>query len=208
MIIIDLDDTIFETGSMNPRIFESAISIIIEYFENENPAFKSKLESDLWSFPIDYLISKYSIPPKTIERFYNKITDVDYSVLSISPYADYKFLKHLNLDKILVTTGLKELQNAKIKALDIERDFQSIHIDDPRLSPRNTKFNIFSKILKQSNKPAQDFIVIGDNPDSEIKAGHALGMQTIQRKSKTKRLSDLADHIVDSFDSIKTIINQ
>jgi len=39
------------------------------------------------------------------------------------------------MDKILVTTGLIELQQAKIKTLGIGADFKQIHIDEPRLEP-------------------------------------------------------------------------
>lgn len=207
ILILDLDDTIFETGSMDAQIFEPATSVIFSHFQNENQTFRLEIQKDLWSYPFDFVQSKYDIPSHIIDEFYNQISKIDYNTLKVCPFKDYSIIQKMNIEKILVTTGFKELQLAKVKALNIENDFQSIHIDDPRTSPRNTKLEIFQKILKTSNKKAHDFVVIGDNPNSEIKAGHQLAMKTIQRKSKTKAISDLANHVIDSFESLETIMN-
>ena len=111
------------------------------------------------------------------------------------------------MDKILVTTGLSELQNAKIDALGIRDDFTRIIIDDPRIEPRNTKYKIFQEILKSTNKSADQIWVIGDNPKSEIAAAYNLGMNTIQRKSNTKTRSKMAKYYVSNFSELSNILN-
>ncbi len=208
MLILDLDDTIFETKSMNPRIFDSAITVIEKYYGQNNLGVKPKeIIAELWSFPIDVVFEKYNTPESVSGDFYKKIGEIDFQELAIKTFDDYSEIKRFGKQKILVTTGLKELQLAKIKALDIEDDFDRIYIDDPRLIPRKHKIDIFRQILLESNKEAQEIWVIGDNPESEIKSGKDLGMKTIQRKSKSKDFSEFADFKIESFEELEEIIN-
>ena len=207
MLIFDLDDTIFQTNSMNPEIFESAISVLRDYYTtSESNVNLEELIARLWSHPVTVVFSKYNTPQDIVAQFYQAIASIDYSELDIKTYDDYKEINSFLCPKILVTTGFKELQLAKIKALGIESDFDSIYIDDPRENPRQEKLDIFKTILKESQKAPQEVWVIGDNPDSEIKAGNSLHMKTIQRKSATKEVSKDADHQIESFTELFDIV--
>lgn len=186
MIIIDLDDTIFETKTMNPEVFKDSLSIIRKYYFREPDEKIDQILKELCEIPIDSVFKKYKTPQLIIQDFYRAISKMDYKSLNIKPFEDYKIFKNIEMSKILVTTGLKELQLAKISALGISGDFESIFIDDPRMNPRNSKLKIFKRILLESNLKAQSIWVIGDNPNSEISAGHELGMNTIQRSSDSK----------------------
>lgn len=206
MLILDLDDTIFQTNSINPKIIEPAISIIENYYNS----IETKVENiilDLWSKPIDIVFKKYKTPESIISDFYIEIEKIDYKQLKIKPFKDYQIIQSIKKRKILVTTGIQELQMAKIKALDIESDFESIKIDDPRLNPRKYKLDIFRKILDETEITPKEIWVIGDNPDSEIKAGKKLGMNTIQRKSETKKPSKYSDYQIKSFNELLNILN-
>ena len=181
MLIIDLDDTIFPTQSMNPAIFDPAISIVRDALQSrKTKAIADTAIAELWTKPIDHVLAKYEVPNDVIAHFYQAIAEVDYQQLRITPFADYPALRAITQPKILVTTGLRELQVAKIKALGISSDFISIHIDDPRAQPRQHKQLIFEQIMRAQHLSPQQIWVIGDNPDSELKAGKELGMKTIQ----------------------------
>jgi putative hydrolase of the HAD superfamily len=207
MLILDLDDTIFETKSMNPRIFDSAVSLIQAHYEQHYSQAKSKeIITELWSYPVDVVFAKHHTAETLIQKFYQKIEEIDFRELEIKPFEDYREIQKLDEQKVLVTTGLKELQYAKIKALGIESDFDEIFIDDPRTIPRRHKIDIFRQILQETKIECQEFWVIGDNPESEIKAGKALGMKTIQRKSKGQKPSELADYKIESFEELERII--
>lgn len=207
MIIIDLDDTIFQTKSMNPQIFDPAISIVKRYYETQAEERKvDEIISALWSKPVDVVFTNFKTPQTVVSDFYHQIANIDYNQLDIQPYDDYKIISSLPGKKILVTTGLQELQKAKIKALGIEKDFDSVHIDDPRKRPRQHKIDIFKQILLETKKAPSDIWVIGDNPESELKAGKQLGMRTIQRKSSTKLSSVYADFEIESFEELKNIL--
>ncbi|MEM9889028.1 MAG: HAD hydrolase-like protein [Bacteroidota bacterium] len=94
-----------------------------------------------------------------------------------------------------------------VKALGIENDFDAIFIDDPRQTPRQHKMDIFKQILFETKKDPKEIYVIGDNPASEIKAGKQLGMKTIQRKSRHKKIAKFADYVIESFEELGSIID-
>lgn len=207
MLIIDLDDTIFPTKSMNPEIFDPAISIVRNYLQSSRTeVVAEEAIAELWTKPIDFVLAKYELPQPLIADFYQTIVEVDYNQLEISPFADYQVLKSIPLPKILVTTGLEELQLAKIKALGIRADFMGVFIDDPRLKPRRYKRIIFEQILSDMRLYPSQAWVIGDNPDSELKAGKKMGMNTIQRRSPSKESSSYAHYEIDSFAELPSII--
>jgi HAD superfamily hydrolase (TIGR01509 family) len=99
--------------------------------------------------------------------------------LDISPYPDYQYLQTIQCPKFLVTTSLSSLQNSKIKALNIADDFTKIVINDTFREQR-TKLDIFRDLLSTFKLQPETTYVIGDNADSEIKAGNALNMVTVQ----------------------------
>ena len=207
MLILDLDDTIFLTASIDPKTFDSAIFGIRKFCLHEPDLNPEKVISELWQKPIDAVFDKYSIPSEIRNKFYKNLSELNYSELRIKPFNDYSEIRKNQMDKILVTTGLTELQNAKIDALGIRKDFSNIYIDDPRIKPRNTKFKIFAEILKTTNIDPEQIWVIGDNPKSEIEAAYRLGLNIIQRKSKTKMRSQMADYYISSFNELSEILN-
>lgn len=206
LLIFDLDDTIFQTNSINPKIVKPAISILKEYYYSTEVEV-GDIISALWSKPIDFVFEKFKTPKSIVSKFYKQVEKIDFKQLKIELFEDYQIVQSIRKRKILVTTGIKELQMAKIRALGIESDFESIKIDDPRFNPRKHKLDIFSEILNTTELTPTEIWVIGDNPDSEIKAGKKLGMNTIQRKSKTKKSSEYADYEIESFNELIQILN-
>lgn len=207
MLILDLDDTIFETKSMDSRIFNPAISILKEYYSTVNS--DSELEeivATLWSKPIDVVFLKYPVPETIVSDFFKEIEKIDSQKLNIIPFDDYKELIALPFRKVLVTTGIKELQMAKIKALGIEADFDFIYIDDPRLNPRQHKADIFKQLLNETNISPKDIWVIGDNPTSELKAGFELDFNTIQMAKFGQEKSEYAHYCISSFQELIPIL--
>jgi len=207
MLIIDLDNTIFETKSINPAIFNPAINLIEEYYQSKNEnSIAQKIISELWTKPMDEVFYKNKTPEKVRHQFYNKLNEIDYN-LNITTYNDYNILKKMPHKKILVTTGYKKLQLAKIKALKIRDDFKDIVIDDPLSKNRKYKLGIFKEILEKEKLRPKEIWVIGDSIENEIKAGKQLGMNTIQRIKPGVEKSKFSDHGITSFQELNTIIN-
>ena len=95
----------------------------------------------------------------------------------MQPFDEYVQIRSSGLMKFLVTTGFTKLQWSKVKMLGIENDFAEIHIVDPELSTQ-TKKDVFADILKRHHLIAAEVLVIGDDPESEIKAATELGIET------------------------------
>src|SRR5687768_9615155 len=113
-LILDLDDTIFQTKSMDGKIFEPFFDHLISKLkDNCEQHIIDNIVNDLWQRPFDVVIKKYNISITTIIDSIKLLEELDLN-LNISTYHDYDFIKKLQIPKFLVTTGLTTLQTAKI----------------------------------------------------------------------------------------------
>ncbi|HEY1046136.1 MAG TPA: HAD family hydrolase [Bacteroidia bacterium] len=204
-IILDLDDTIFRTKSMDSKIFQP----FFEFFTHQlKSIFEEQvienINEDLWRFPWDHVIAKYSIPYEIVVSSIDVMNQLSFD-LNIVPYSDYDFIETLPYPKYLVTTGLSALQKAKIEALKIGHGFDKIVINDTFLEAKS-KLDIFTELRMEFGLNPEHTYIIGDNPNSEIKAGNELNMVTIQilREGVTKGHN--AQHYIHSFYELEQIM--
>ena len=208
MLIVDLDDTLFETRSIAPSTFKPALEPIERFGKAHYSAdLFQKMVEDLWSYPFDLVAGKYGIPLAIQDEFYKILATMNYQ-LNINPFNDYKALKEIDRRKILVTTGVRKLQEAKIDSLEIESDFEAIFIDDPKDEARKHKIGWFRDIIGRYRSSPSEIWVIGDNPEAELKAGKTLGMRTVQRLKQHGTRADTADHAIRTFFELKAIIEE
>lgn len=204
-IILDLDYTIFQTNTIDRKVFEPFFENLLKDISS---LFSDKvienIVTDLWKDSWDVVIEKYKIPKEIFSKSISILESIPLQ-LEISTYSDYHFVKNYPIDKFLVTTGLTSLQKAKIKALNIENDFKQIIIND-RLIESKTKTDIFREIIDQHNLVAEKTYVIGDNPNSEIQAGNQLNLKTIQILRDNIEKGNNAKYYIDSFEELKNII--
>ena len=206
-IILDLDHTIFNTNSIDNKTFDSFFENLVS---NIKPLFSDDLieniVADLWKVSWDEVIEKYKIPK---DIFMKSISVLEKSPFNfdISTYSDYQYLKKYSINKFLVTTGLTSLQKAKIKALNIENDFTEILIND-QLIESKTKYNLFQEIITNYNLIPEKTYVIGDNPNSEIRAGNKLNLITIQIVRDKIVKGNNANFYINSFEELKNIIKK
>ena len=205
-IILDLDDTIFQTKSMDAKIFEPFFKhLVLNLKPNFNQQGIERITSDLWQRPFDVVIKKYNIPLSTVTESIDLLENLDLH-LKISTFHDYTFIKNLKTQKLLVTTGITALQIAKIKALKIENDFDKIVINDT-LKESKTKQDIFNDLKLELNLNPETTFVIGDNPESEIEAGNALNFITIQILRNNVIKGGNAKYYINSFAELDLLIN-
>jgi len=207
MLILDLDKTIFKPKSMDSKIFQPLIDIIESYYHSINKSdLVSQIIEELWSVPLDEVFKKFHTPEIIQQQTYKMLNNLNYT-LNIMTYEDYDNLKSIPQEKILVTTGYRKLQLAKIKALNIGADFKEIFIDSPLSNNRKYKLGIFKDILKKENLKPKEVWIIGDSIENEIKAGNTLGMNTIQRLKTGDTKSKFSDYGITSFQELKDIIS-
>jgi putative hydrolase of the HAD superfamily len=105
----------------------------------------------------------------------------------------------------LVTTGFVKLQMSKVIQLGIEHDFKEIIIVDPDVSSKSKK-DVFAEIMQKYDYRASELLIIGDDPDSEIKAALALGIDTFLFDPNGIYPAANATHRSDSLKKVLDII--
>jgi len=99
---------------------------------------------------------------------------------TIENYSDLAVLKDLAVQRFLVTSGFRRLQESKVRGLGFADWFAAIYIDALDEPNRRGKHGCFQDIHSAHGLRPDEVLVVGDNPDSEIQAGNRLGMKTIQ----------------------------
>lgn len=207
LLIFDLDDTLFETKSISEKsfkpIFDKFDILLTKRYGKEKT---ERIVSELWKFPFDFVSQKHKFGNKLNSEFASLINEFEYQ-LNIKTFKDFGIIQNLQQEKILVTTGFLKLQNAKIRDLGIEKEFSEIYIDDILDPKRIHKKGIFKNILLKKNIKPDLIYVIGDNPNSELKAGFELDLNTIQVSKFGQEKTEYAKHHITDFSELETILN-
>jgi len=175
-IILDLDNTIYPVSSIADHLFNELFDFLDQHIAGEGIEHINKAKEDLKRIPYQKVADKYQFSELVKNKGLELLNNIKYN-RPMQPFDDYKQIREVKITKFLVTTGFTKLQWSKVKMLNIEADFEAIHIVDPELSPL-TKKDIFASILEKYDYKTQDVLIIGDDPESEIKAASDLGIDT------------------------------
>ncbi|MBC8753522.1 HAD hydrolase-like protein [Kordia sp. YSTF-M3] len=206
LLIFDLDDTIFETKSIKKEsvkpIFDQLEPLLINKF---GTALTAQIIPELWKYPFDFVAEKYKFDKHQNTEFARFINEHEYK-LNIRTFDDFSVVENLKQEKILVTTGFSKLQHAKIHYLGIKQKFSEVYIDNILSSERVFKKGIFQSILLERKIEPQLVYIIGDNPNSELKAGFELGLHTVQVAKFGQEKSDYANYCISNFNELIPIL--
>jgi putative hydrolase of the HAD superfamily len=174
-LIFDLDNTIYPVHSIGNALFAPLFALIEETGEmaDQMTAVKDAIQRK----PFQMVATEFGFSASLTKAGISLLQNLRYDG-PIAPFPDFPLIYGLPQPKFLVTTGFTQLQESKIDGMNLRPLFQEIHIVDPMLDNR-TKKDVFSDILSRYNFQPDDVLVIGDDPDSEIKAARALTIPTI-----------------------------
>jgi len=175
-LIFDLDNTIYPVSSIADELFESLFSVVEEYRDLLGNDELQHIKEEFTRHPYQHVAEKYSFSEDLKQKGLDHLQNITYNKPMFT-YDGYFEISQLSVDKFLVTTGFTNLQNSKVKMLGITDDFKEIHIVDPQISTV-TKKDIFAEILNKYGYQPIEVLVIGDDPQSEIKAAKELGIDT------------------------------
>jgi putative hydrolase of the HAD superfamily len=175
-IILDLDNTIYPVSSISENLFGVVFEFVDSLAEEIGTEEIEKVKAEMQRRPYQQVAEKFNFSEAAKSKGLDLLKDLEYA-LPMQPYEEYKYISEAPIDKYLVTTGFTKLQWSKIKLLGIEADFKAIYIVDPQVSPE-TKRDIFAMIMSNNNYRPEELLVIGDDPESEIKAAASLGIDT------------------------------
>lgn len=189
-IIFDLDDTLFDcTGTLVDSARKRAARALHKagFPEKEEVIYKKiNLLSEKHGAKADVfgmLCKKYSLD----ERHTNRMVDIALNAYNSEVVEDIKLFddvlpilaklrNHYRL--ALVTSGAYARQKRKIQILELEKEFDLVHIDSEEEG--RTKTDYFNDVLEKFQLKPNEVITIGDRVVSEIKVGNRLGMYTVQ----------------------------
>jgi putative hydrolase of the HAD superfamily len=174
-IIYDLDNTIYPVHTIAESLFEPFIKLINQY--SEHTATIDAIKGDMMRKPFQVVAAQHNFSEDLIQRGNRLLQDMTYTG-PISYFDDYPVIKTIPAQRFMVTTGFYNLQYSKIRGMGIENDFAEIHVVDPTTSAK-TKKDVFADIMNRHNYTADELLVIGDDPASEIKAAIELGIDTV-----------------------------
>ncbi len=205
VILYDLDHTLFDSKTLDRAIFQPAFDTLLESELSTENRF-NELKNDFFSISLNAFIEKY-LNEQSKKRFIQSLRDIG-SLPKLETYSDGYVVPQIGTVNYLVTSGLKEFQNQKIDALGIRDWFKDIYIDDPILPKWKDKEEIMRLIIHKHHYDISEVLVVGDNPESEIKAGNTIGIDTVQILREGIKASETAKYRIKSLHELNKYVLQ
>ena len=205
-IIYDLDNCLAPATAVGEALLEPAFDAVRAV--NRGTLDASRLEAafaDCWVHAFDWVARTHGFSSEMFEAGWEVLRTLEVAG-SMQGYADIPVLGELDARRFLVTSGFRRLQASKVRALGFEQQFERVSIDAIDEPHRVGKQGIFEQILADFGLSADEVLVVGDNPESEIAAGNRLGIMTIQILRPGVEFSPQAMGHVDSIAGLKTFL--
>jgi len=203
-IIFDLDMCILNTHSLSGPFLQPVLDALAE--TDLSIEIKDGINQHLWTTSLEDIVNLFSLSAEIAESLrasYRQMEVPD----GIKTYGDENCLRNLPVTRILVTSGYRKFQETKIQKLGIADLFEEIIIDALDYpAERKGKQLIFQDFLLRFELKPDEVLVVGDNPYSELRAGRALQIPTVQTLRPTIERWDLADYHIESLTELAKII--
>lgn len=200
-LILDLDNTIYPVSSIAGNLFDELFTLLDENLDTLDGEVLEAAKLELTRRPYQWVADKYNFNHDLKSKGIELLKNITYDE-PMQTYEDYHHVRSIPVTKFLVTTGFTKLQWSKVRMLNIEDDFEEIHIVDPELSA-STKKDVFAEILKRYNYKIEEVLIIGDDPHSEIKAAAELGIDTFLYDPDGKHTDAVVTYRAKSLEEVK-----
>ena len=175
VLILDLDNTIFPVSSIGDTLFAPLFDLIKA---DERAAAKfDEIRKQVMRRPFQRVAEDFHFSKELTDKGIEILKGLSYNG-NIEPFSDYGIIRKLSIDKFLVTTGFTKMQQSKVDAMQLKRDFKEIYIIDP-VNTDKVKKDVFAELIEQYHYDKNEVIVVGDDLYSEIKAAQDLGIDTV-----------------------------
>lgn len=200
-IIYDLDNTIFPVSAIGDKLFGPVFTLIAQSGQHDHQMDAIKYATMRTPFRI--VAQRNNLSPELTNKAIELQEMLTYDE-PIDTFEDYPEIKNIVADRFLVTTGFKNMQMSKIRQLGIENDFNEVHVVNPVIS---SKKEVFADILTRYDYAPHEVLVVGDDPESEIKAAKELGIPTVLYDKNDITDAAEADYKIAHFAKLKDIFN-
>ena len=178
--VFDLDNCLAAADEAGDALFAPALDAIRAANHGHLPddALAAAF-ADIWRDALDVVARKHHFTQEMLDAGWQAFRAIEVKHPRRG-YPDLAEIGKLPFARFLVTTGFRRLQESKIAALGVAPLFAGIEIDAIDETPRRSKKERFAAIAARHGWQPGEVLVVGDNADSEIAAGNALGMPTVQ----------------------------
>lgn len=205
--IFDLDNCLLDARAVGP-LFEPAFDAIRQANQGAlTPAVLEQALYQCWFTAFDLVATRYRFTPAMRQAGWQQFSQMQVTG-RLDGYPDIALLPEIAVRRYLVTSGFRRLQASKIEALGIRPWFEDVFIDAIDEDRLHGKRHIFEQILQAERCEPWQVLVVGDNPLSELSAGQALGMTTVQTVRPGVVPWDQADHRVDGLEAVRQLLGQ
>lgn len=205
-IIFDLDNCLAAANEVGEDLYKPAFDAIRQASDGIiSEEVLQRAFQDCWRHPLDWVAARYDFSDAMLAAGWRLFVTLEVT-RPMYGYDDLAVLKELAVQRFLVTSGFRRLQESKIKALKIEPLFTELYVDAIDQPNRLGKQALFERILTDYDLTPAEVLVVGDNPDSEIEVGNRLGIQTVQILRPGVPRTDNATFHIRSFAELRDLL--
>ena len=106
----------------------------------------------------------------------------------------------------LVTNGRVRSQQPKIDGLGIARYFRTILISEAEGVAKPDP-EIFRRAVHNLGVSAHETVMIGDNPEADVRGAKSFGMRAIWKRDEYWEAPELVDGVVEELDELPRLID-
>lgn len=215
IIIFDADDTLFDFKKSERDAFKNAmLEFDIDYDENHHLKIYQGINSSIWKEFENGLITQKELKIQRFKRLSDKLNlgldEIEFAKSYMKHLSNASFLYdesialveslHKNYRLTIVTNGLKDVQNNRIRKSIIAKYFEDIVVSEEiQVSKPNPKiFEHALNNIKHTDKSR--VLMVGDSLTSDIQGGINFGIDTcwynpnkIQNKTKFKPTYEISN---------------
>ncbi len=174
-LFVDLDNTIYPVSSIGDALFQPVLELI-----KKESILSYKIEvikEDMMRRPFQKVAKDFNFSKSLTQEVLDRLA-ITTCKGPMHTFDDYGELSNLPQTKFLVTTGFTKMQQSKVRLLNIEDDFKEVHIVDPQQSSL-TKKDVFLDLINRFKLSKASVLVVGDDPNSELKAASELDLDIV-----------------------------
>jgi FMN phosphatase YigB (HAD superfamily) len=179
--VFDLDHTLFDPGTLPQALFSELEARVRDAAADLVPsAVLDAALADAWRLPFDRVLAHHRLPEALCSAWRDDASALEVTT-PLRPYADVVAgLEQLSLQRFLLTTGFRRLQESKVRQLGLSQLFVAVYVD--ALDPPGPlgKQALLQRLMLEHELRASELVVIGDRADDELAAAQALGMVAVQ----------------------------
>ena len=203
-VIYDLDNTLYDVKSISAELFAGLFKLIDEQSHGLDNTDIESAKEEITRRPFQKIADEYGFGDELKQRAVELLKGLTYNK-PIKPFDDYEYIKNLDTDRFLVTTGFVNMQTSKVKMLGIGSRFKQVYIVDPETTDK-TKRHIFLQILEKYGYGKEEVLVVGDDPESEIKEARAIGLKTVLYDRIGQYKTTDADYVISNHRDIQQLL--